>query len=81
MPKNKCLCQAKWLDDPRYSQWLKKRSDEVELCSYCKKEVNIGDMSETGLTSHLKGKKHQEIYKFSCTNPVTSFLKKPSETK
>ena len=53
----------------------------MELCSYCKKEVNIGDMSETGLTSHLKGKKHQEIYKFSCTNPVTSLLKKPSETK
>ena len=31
------------------------------------------------LLLHLKGKKHQEISKFSCTNPITSFLKKPSE--
>ena len=36
MPKNKCLFQAKSLDDPRYSQWLKKKSGEVALCSYCK---------------------------------------------
>ena len=37
-------------------------------------------MGETALTSHLKGKKHQEISKFPCTNPITSLLKKPSET-
>ena len=36
MPKNKCLFQAKTLDDPRYSQWLIKKSDEVALCSHCK---------------------------------------------
>ena len=36
-------------------------------------------MGETSLTSHLKGKKYQEISKFSCTNPITSLLKKPSE--
>ena len=81
MPKNKCLFQAKLLDDPRYSQWLKKKSDEVALCSYCKKEVNIGNMGKTALTSHLQGKKHQEISKFSCTNPITTLLKKPSETE
>ena len=81
MPKNKCLFQAKSLGDPRYSQWLKKKSDEVALCSYCKKEVNIGNMGRTALTSHLQGKKHQEISKFSCTNPITTLLKKPSETE
>ena len=81
MPKNKCLLQVKWLDDPPYSQWLKKKSDKVALCSYCKKEVNIGNMGETALTSHLKGKKHQEISKFSCTNIITRLLKKPSETE
>ena len=36
MPKNKCLFQANSLDDPCYSQWLRKKSDEVTLCSYCK---------------------------------------------
>ena len=36
MPKNKCLFQANSLNDPRYSQYLRKRSDEVALGSYCK---------------------------------------------
>ena len=36
MPKNKCPFQAKSPDDPRYSQWLGKKSNEVALCSYCK---------------------------------------------
>ena len=31
MPKNKCLFQAKLLDDSRYSQWLRKKSDYVAL--------------------------------------------------
>ena len=77
MPKNKCFFQPKWLEDSHYSQWLK----DIVLCSYCKKEVNNGNMSETALTSHLKGKKHQEISRFSCTNPIASLLKKTSETK
>ena len=38
-------------------------------------------MGETALTSNLKGKKHQEISKFSCTNPITSLLKKANETE
>ena len=81
MPKNKCLFQAKWLDDLCYIQWLKKKSDEVALCSYCEKEVNIGNMGETALMSHLKGEKHQGISKFSCTNSIVSLLKKPSESE
>ena len=53
----------------------------MALCSYRKNEVNIGNMGETALTSHLKGKKHQEIPKFSCTNPITSLLKNANETE
>ena len=48
--------------------------------SYCKKEINIGNMGETALPSLLKRKKQQEISKFSCTTPITSLLKKQSET-
>ena len=36
MPKNKCPFQVKSLGDPRDSQWLRKKSNEVALCSYCK---------------------------------------------
>ena len=31
--------------------------------------------------SHLEVEKHQEISKFSCTNPIRSLLKKPCETE
>ena len=36
MPKNKRIFQVKSLDDPCCSQWLRKKSDEVALCSYWK---------------------------------------------
>ena len=38
-------------------------------------------MDEAALASHLKGKKQQKISKFSYTDPITSLLKKPSETE
>ena len=38
-------------------------------------------MGETAFMSHLKGEKHQEISKFSCTNPIIILLKKPSESE
>ena len=75
MPKNKWLFQAKWLDDTRYSQLLKK-NNEVALCSSCKKEIDIGSTEETALMCHLEVEKHQEISKLSCSNPITSLLKK-----
>ena len=81
MPKNKWLFQAKWLDDTCYSQLLKKKNNEVALCSSCKKEIDIGSTEETALMSHLEVEKHQEISKFSCTNPIRSLLKKPCETE
>ena len=31
MPKNKRLFQAKLLDNPRYIQWLRKKSNKVTL--------------------------------------------------
>ena len=70
MPKNKGIFQPKWLDDPLYSQWLKKKSDEVALCSYCKKEINIVSMGETALSSHLKGKNSKKFPNF----PVPTLL-------
>ena len=70
MPENKCLFQAKWLDDPRCSLWLKKKSYEVALCSYCKREINIGNMGETAFTPHLKGKNTKKFPNF----PVPTLL-------
>ena len=61
--------------------WLKKKSDEVALCIYCKREINIGNMGETARTSHLKGKKAPKNFQSFLYQPITSFLKKPSETE
>ena len=36
IPKNKYLFQAKSLDNPLCSQWLKKKSDEVALLATAK---------------------------------------------
>ena len=47
MPKNKCLFQAKLLDDPCYSQWLRKKSGEAALCSYCKSCYTKVDIQKT----------------------------------
>ena len=76
MLKNKCIFQAKWLDDPCYSQWLKKESDEVAVCSYCKKEINIGNMGETALTSHLKGKETPRNFKNFLYQPYYKLVEK-----
>ena len=41
MPKNSCLFQVKWLDDPRYSQWLKKLSDEWYYAATAKTRLTL----------------------------------------
>ena len=75
MPKNKCIFQAKWLDDPLYNQWLKKKSNEVALCSYCKKEINIGNMGETALTA-LERKETPRNFQIFLYQPYYKLLEK-----
>ena len=56
MPKNNCLFQARWLEDERFKQ----KNDTVAICNYCFKDASVANMKEAALTSHMKGKKHEE---------------------
>ena len=51
--------QEKWLHDPRFKGWVKKKDAVTALSTYCfNKEIKVGSMGESALTGHAKGKKH-----------------------
>ena len=60
MPKRKAKFSKLWLKNPDYVGWLSRRSDGLAYCSYCCKEIDISNMGESSLKSHLKSKKHLE---------------------
>ena len=59
----------RWLSDSRFSDWLRKveGNESSAKCSYCCKIFDISNMGESGLTSHMKGKKHKERAPSSST--------------
>ena len=63
MPKNNCFFQVKWCEDERFNHWIRKKNDTVAICNYCSKDVNIANMGEAALTSHMKGKKPDQSIK------------------
>ena len=60
MPKIKMKFSELWLKNLDYVGWLSKRSHGLDYCSYCCKEIDISNMGESSLKSHLKCKKHLE---------------------
>ena len=60
MPKRKTKFSELWLKNRDYVAWLSRRSDGLSCCSYCCKEIDISNMGESSLKSHLKSKKHLE---------------------
>jgi len=60
MPKNRSLFQDNWLGEDRFKDWVRKKDDSTAKCSYCWKDISIGNMREAALTSHVKSKKHLE---------------------
>ena len=59
----------RWLSDSRFSDWLRKveGNESSAKCSYCCKIFDILNMGESGLASHMKGKKHKERAPSSST--------------
>ena len=54
---------SRWLQKPLYKEWLReiKGDKHRARCIVCMKDVDISNMGESALTSHLKGKKHQRL--------------------
>lgn len=71
MPKNNCLFQAKWLEDTKFSGWIRKKTETMAYCKFCSKDISIANMGESALTSHMGGKKHKER---TPSNDITSML-------
>ena len=49
-----------WLKNPLCSSWIVPgRADTLVRCKWCCKDVDISNMDESALKSHMKGRKHQ----------------------
>ena len=51
--------QEHWLLNVQRSSWLKRKDDKkFAYCAKCQKTIDLSNMGEQGLKSHMKGKKH-----------------------
>ena len=58
MPRYKTKFAESWLSNSEYNGWLSKKSDSLAHCKYCVKDIDVSNMGETAIKSHMKGKKH-----------------------
>lgn len=69
--KKQTYFQIDWLENPLYSEWLKSREDKkTAYCKKCSKIIELSNMGEQALKSHIKGKKHTSNMK-----PMNCFFK------
>ena len=48
-----------WLKNPLYSAWIvPDKVDPLSRSKWCCKDVDVSNMGERALKSHMKGKKH-----------------------
>lgn len=59
----------------KYKDWLQKETDSRHAkCKLCSKTIDISNMGEAALTSHMKGKKHATAVSAAKTIPINVFL-------
>ena len=59
MLERNCLFRARWLEHEWLKHWIRKNNVTVAICKYCSKDVSVANIEEAALTSHIKGKKHE----------------------
>ena len=75
MPNNKRIFSDTWLNDSRFSEWLKRTHSKWEAyCVYCQKNFDISNMGVASLLSHASAKKHWEIQLQRSGNTGTTFF-------
>ena len=75
MPNNKRIFSNIWLNDSRFSEWLKRTHSKWEAyCVYCQKNFDISNMGVASLLSHASAKKHWEIQLQWSRNTGTTFF-------
>ena len=58
-----CKFRKDWLGKKEYKDWIQEVHDSPSkaYCHACKKTIDLSNMGQGALTSHMKGKKHQEV--------------------
>jgi hypothetical protein len=56
-----CKFRREWLDKREYREWLREVPGDSSQarCGICKKTIDLSNMGQTALMSHMKGKKHK----------------------
>ena len=55
-----CQFKKEWREKKEYKDWIKEipENPTKAYCKLCNKTIELSNMGQTGLTSHMKGKKH-----------------------
>lgn len=82
MPGN-CAFNDAWLLKADFKEWLRfvEGNKRKARCVVCSKDIDISNMGEAALTSHMEGKKHKErleIRKNTC--PLSAWAKTINKT-
>ena len=76
-----CKFRADWLQKKEYRDWVRAvpKDSTKAFCHACRKTVDLSNMGQQALNSHMKGKKHEELLAFqlkTAQQPITAFCKK-----
>lgn len=68
-----CRFNEFWLENEKYKSWLTRGPNpRVAHCKVCRKDLQLFSMGESALSSHVKGKKHQDLMR-RLQNPGPAF--------
>lgn len=75
MPGNSHF-QPKWVEITEYKQWLQRGSSSGKAkCTMCAKEIDISNMGESALKSHLKSTRHKELCKTQSNLSINDWVR------
>ncbi|GBM43030.1 hypothetical protein AVEN_215164-1 [Araneus ventricosus] len=75
----KCMFNPLWVVKEEYADWLRSTENKNKAkCIWCAKEIDISNMGEAALKTHMKGVKHASFKKGKITVAanVADFFKK-----
>lgn len=79
----KCVFNESWITHSAYKNWIVKDRSSIHKarCKLCQKSFDISNMGESGLKSHLSGKKHKELEALTAKSPgISQFISASNTT-
>ena len=69
MSKKQTYPRKDWLSNPDFKNWLKCKDSKAAFCVKCNKSIELSNIREQALRSHMKSKKH-----IKSTEPINVFF-------